>query len=46
MRPTIPQLDFEALRVMMIMPKWAPGVQDGKQVAVWYKLPVKFTLSD
>ncbi len=37
-------LNAEALRVVSAMPKWAPGVQNGKQVAVQYVLPVKFDL--
>ncbi|MEZ5013275.1 MAG: energy transducer TonB [Chitinophagales bacterium] len=38
--------DEEAMRVIRGMPKWTPGKQNGKPAAVWYKLPVKFTLSD
>ncbi|UPT67114.1 MAG: energy transducer TonB [Sphingobacteriales bacterium JAD_PAG50586_3] len=37
-------LDKEALRVVKIMPKWTPGVQDGKNVKVKYNLPIKFAL--
>ncbi len=35
-------LDEEALRVVKSMPKWTPGMQSGKTVAVRYVLPVKF----
>lgn len=36
--------DEEALRIISLMPKWNPGVENGKPVAVWYSLPVKFTI--
>lgn len=34
----------EAVRVIKAMPKWKPGIQDGKPVKVQYNLPIKFTL--
>jgi len=37
-------LDEEALRVVNNMPKWKPGMQDGKAVNVRYSLPVSFKL--
>lgn len=37
-----PLLDQEALRVINAMPKWTPGKQDGKVVAVKYTIPVTF----
>ncbi|MCH8331587.1 MAG: energy transducer TonB, partial [Bacteroidetes bacterium] len=37
--------DKEAVRVVNKMPKWDPGMVEGKPVAVQYNLPVKFTLS-
>lgn len=36
--------DEEALRVVKQMPKWKPGVQKGKPVAVSFVLPIKFQL--
>lgn len=42
MRPVNPLLDQEALRVISAMPKWTPGKQDGKPVAVKYTIPVTF----
>jgi TonB family protein len=39
-----PLLDTEAKRVVSSMPKWAPGKQNGTNVAVQYTLPVKFDL--
>lgn len=39
-----PLLDKEALRLMKEMPKWTPGKQNGKAVAVKYTLPVMFKL--
>jgi TonB family protein len=39
-----PILDEEALRVVRNMPKWKPGMQNGKTVDVYYTLPVSFRL--
>ena len=36
------EVDAEAVRVIKSMPKFEPGRQDGKEVAVWYTLPVSF----
>ena len=35
----------EAMRIVSVMPKWIPGKQDGRPVAVYYTLPIKFKLS-
>ena len=40
-----PVLDEEAVRVVNRMPDWTPGKQDGKQVSVYYTLPISFKLS-
>lgn len=40
-----PSLDTEAVRVLKTMPKWTPGQQRGKNVAVRYTVPVSFHLS-
>jgi TonB family protein len=37
--------DKEALRVVGIMPQWTPGKQDGKDVDVFFTLPIKFRLT-
>ena len=37
-----PLLDAEALRVIRSMPKWEPGKQNGKPIAVVYTIPVDF----
>jgi protein TonB len=39
-------LDAEVIRVLHKMPKWIPGMQDGKNVAVYFKLPVTFVGPD
>ncbi|MBQ9672725.1 MAG: energy transducer TonB [Prevotella sp.] len=39
-----PLLDAEALRVIKLMPKWAPGQNEGKVVAVNYTVPFTFRL--
>ncbi|MDJ1483340.1 energy transducer TonB [Cytophagaceae bacterium YF14B1] len=36
--------DEEVMRVISLMPKWIPGVQGGKAVAVRYVLPITFSL--
>ncbi len=43
-RSVDPSLDKEAMRVIKLMPKWQPGIQNGKPVRVKYYLPVNFKL--
>lgn len=38
------QLEQEAIRVLMMSPKWNPGIQRGKTVKVSYSVPVMFAL--
>lgn len=38
--------DEEALRVIKKMPRWQPGLKDGKPVKVKYILPIMFHLQD
>lgn len=38
--------DNEALRVINGMPKWIPGMQNGKAVSVKYTLPITFSTTD
>jgi TonB family protein len=42
--PGAPGLSREAMRVFKSMPIWAPGMQNGKAVNVYFIQPVKFTL--
>lgn len=44
LRGVDPYLDKEAIRVIMSMPKWIPGKQNGKAVSVKYTIPVMFRL--
>jgi TonB family protein len=44
-RGVSPELDAEAIRVVSMMPKWNPGKQRGKAVAVNFTLPIMFRLS-
>ena len=37
-----PETDAEALRVINMMPRWKPGMQNGKPVSVRFILPIKF----
>jgi len=39
-----PACDKEAIRVIKTLPKFIPGKQNGKNVAVWYNLPITFKL--
>jgi protein TonB len=39
-----PMLDAEALRIVNAMPKWIPGKDKGKIVAVQYTIPINFVL--
>lgn len=39
------ELNDEAIRVLKMMPKWKPGMKDGKPVRVQYTMPFKFQLS-
>ena len=43
-RSVSPELDAEAIRVVSLMPKWNPGKQRGKAVAVKYTMPIIFRL--
>ena len=38
-----PSLEAKALSIVRSMPRWTPGKQDGKNVAVRYTLPIIFT---
>ncbi|MBR6093018.1 MAG: M56 family metallopeptidase [Bacteroidales bacterium] len=40
------ELDAEAIRVLKVMPKWKPGMNDGKPVRVQFVMPFNFKLSD
>ena len=46
MRGIDKECDAEAMRVVKAMPKWKPGMDDGKPVKVSYMLPVNFKLTD
>ena len=39
-----PLLDAEAMRVVKLMPKWKPAINEGKPVAVKYVVPITFRL--
>ena len=45
-RPLDPNLDSEAIRVLSTLPKFIPGEQRGKKVAVKYSVPVRFQLKN
>lgn len=37
--------DDEAIRVIKLMPKWQPGMQSGKNVPVYFTMPIVYRLS-
>ena len=37
-----PLFDAEVIRVLKKMPKWTPGLQNGRPVAVYFNLPATF----
>jgi periplasmic protein TonB len=39
-------LDKEAMRVVRLLPNWAPGTINGRPVAVRYNLPISFKLEE
>lgn len=39
-----PTLDKEAIRVVQALPKWIPGKQNGRNVPVYFTLPIMFRL--
>ena len=38
-------IDAEAIRVLKMMPKWKPGMKDGKAVKVQYVMPFNFKMN-
>ena len=45
-RSVHPSLDQEAVRVVKLMPKWRPGMKDGKAVRARFNMPVTFKYQD
>lgn len=41
-----PLCDAEAIRVVKSLPRFEPGILDGKKVSVQYTIPVKFIIRD
>ena len=41
-----PDLDFEAERVISSLPDFIPGQLEGKNVPVWYSIPITFSLHE
>lgn len=46
LRGIYPSCDSEVIRVISKMPRWKSGVQNGKEVKVYFTLPVTFKLSE
>jgi protein TonB len=45
LRPVDPWLDKEALRVAKMLDCFTPGKQAGRNVDVYFRLPIRFTLN-
>jgi TonB family protein len=45
-RSVYPKGDSEAIRVISLMPKWKPGIQEDEPVSVRYTLPIKFQMTE
>ncbi len=43
-RKVFPSLDEEAVRLLGMMPRWSPGLQNGKPVRVKYAIPITYSL--
>lgn len=41
----LPSCDAEAKRLVQAMPKWIPGSINGKNVPVYFNLPIRFSMS-
>ena len=46
LRGVSPVVNSEALRVVKMMPKWTPAQQGIRKVATYFRIPIKFTLSN
>jgi TonB family protein len=44
LRGVVPELDAEAVRVVSTLPPFKPGRQSGRDVPVWYMVPITFAL--
>jgi protein TonB len=42
--PVSPELDKEALRLMSLMPRWEPGIENGKPCRTMFVIPIVFKL--
>lgn len=43
-RSVMKALDDEAMRVISGMPKWNPGIQNGRAVKVYFTIPIRFRM--
>jgi protein TonB len=39
-------LDSEVKRVILLSPQWIPGRQNGKNVGIFYTVPIEFNIKD
>jgi TonB family protein len=45
LKSVAPDLDAEAIRVVQTLPAFKPGRQSGRDVPVWYMVPITFALN-
>ncbi|WP_430405766.1 energy transducer TonB [Fluviicola sp.] len=43
--PDCPECDLEAVRLLKMMPKWKPGLLEGKPISMPYRVVVRFNLN-
>lgn len=43
--PLYPSCDSEAVRAVKAMPKWKPGIQNGKPVRCYFNIPIRYDQS-
>ena len=39
-------LDAEVKKVILLSPKWIPGRQNGKNIGIYYTIPIEFNIKD
>jgi protein TonB len=39
-------IDNEFVRIFSIMPKWIPGIKDGKKIPAEFVLPIRYVVND
>ena len=40
-----PEIDKEAIRIVMLSPKWKPAKQNGQAVRCYFQIPISFVIN-